>query len=39
MSRKVSVIEDLDGKKIVLSFYGKKTPTSKVGDELRLLPT
>ena len=22
-----------------LSFYSKKTPTSKVGDELRLLPT
>ena len=22
-----------------LSFYNKKTPTSKVGDELRLLPT
>ena len=21
-----------------LSFYSKKTPTSKVGDELRLLP-
>ena len=24
---------------IFLSFYSKKTPTSKVGDELRLLPT
>ena len=23
----------------LLSFYSKKTPTSKVGDELRLLPT
>ena len=31
------------GKKMVkvdrLSSYSKKTPTSKVGDELRLLPT
>ena len=25
--------------KLNLSFYSKKTPTSKVGDELRLLPT
>ena len=24
---------------ILLPFYSKKTPTSKVGDELRLLPT
>lgn len=24
---------------VILSFYSKKTPTSKVGDELRLLPT
>jgi len=24
---------------IILSFYSKKTSTSKVGDELRLLPT
>ena len=26
-------------KTVLLSSYSKKTPTSKVGDELRLLPT
>ena len=27
------------GENCYLSSYSKKTPTSKVGDELRLLPT
>ena len=36
---KEQFISQLKPLKIYLSSYSKKIPTSKVGDELRLLPT